>query len=150
MERCEGDISKESGAGWLVMMQDWQPGIAGGRSPPPTLSHVSCAGGHLGDRCLRYVCARGRGQQVRKCFIQMSFAYLFQCIANTEGTMQISGVEEERNLGDVRGSFQGSLLHVMETGPSRCHKDASPHGFMRPRTWVLSWGHQPVFHLAPC
>lgn len=48
--------------------------------------------------------------------------------------MQISGVEEERNLGDVRGSFQGSLLHVMETGPSRCHEDAGRHGFMRPRT----------------
>ena len=62
------------------------------------------------------MCAlKAKGNRSAKCFIQVCFAYLFQHIANAEGTIQISSAEGERNLGDVRGSFQGSLLHVMET-----------------------------------
>lgn len=118
---------------WLVVMQDQQPGIAAGCSPPPTHPHISCAEWHLGDRFLRYVCAQGQGQQVSEVFHTDVFCLSVSAHCKCRG--HIFSAEGERNLGDVRGSFQGSLLHVMETGPSRCHEDKSPCGFRRPRTW---------------
>lgn len=74
---------------------------------------------------------KAKGSRSVKCFIQVHFTYLCLHITGTNAvaTTQISSAKQERKLCTVRCGSQGSLLLVEETGPTRCHKDTSPHGF---------------------
>lgn len=86
-----------------------------------------------------WVC-KTKGTGSVQCFIQVHFTYLFLHVTggNMVRAIQISGAEQERKLYAMRCGSRGSLLHVEETGPTRCREDTSPCSFLlfgRPRLW---------------
>ena len=81
---------------------------------------------------------KAKGSRSVKCFLQVHFTYLFQHVTgpNAVGTIQISSAKQERKLCAVRCGCRGSLLHVEQTGPTRCREDPGPRAFLlfgRPR-----------------
>lgn len=119
--------------GHLVTQEQW-PAVPADCTPccsPGVQHHVSGAGWHLGEGCLKDVGVEGQGQQVSKVFHPGAFQILLQqrTGAHVVGTIQISSVEQERGHFTMRCGSQGLLLCVKNTGPSRCCEDTSPQVF---------------------